>query len=123
MSGKRGQKPYEPNEKDLGLVRELAADGVTVKDIAFIVGISHPTLLKYYGDEMRRVRIENVRKAGKNLYQQAMKGNMTALIFYLKSQGGWREKQEIDLNVEGGLSVEQELSVPQEVLEALIAKL
>jgi len=115
------QAPYEPNENDLALVREMSADGVTIKDIAFMVGVSHTTLLKYYGDEMRRVRIENVRGAGKNLYQQAMGGNMTALIFYLKSQGGWREKQEVDVNVSGGMTIEH--AVSEDVLERLIEKL
>jgi len=112
---------YEPNEKDRQLVLELARDGVNQKDIAFIIGTTDKTLRKYYGDDMRRVRIDCVRKAGKTLYEQGLGGNMAALIFYLKSQGGWREKQDVEVNVSGGVTLEH--SVSEEVLERLIEKL
>ena len=37
-----------------------------------------------------------IANVAKGLVQQAIEGNMTAAIFYLKSQAGWRETQVVD---------------------------
>lgn len=37
----------------------------------------------------------------KSLIQQAQEGNLTAQIFYLKTQGGWKEGNQLEVEVKG----------------------
>lgn len=70
--------------------------------IADYLGISRPTFdaiierdervaLKY-----KKGRSHAILNVSKGLVQQALKGNTTAAIFYLKTQAGWSETQVID---------------------------
>jgi hypothetical protein len=39
---------------------------------------------------------------GGALFNKATKGDTTAMIFWMKTRAGWREKQEIDMTSNGG---------------------
>lgn len=39
-----------------------------------------------------------IANVAKGLVQQAIEGNMTAAIFYLKTQAGWKETQDVNVN-------------------------
>lgn len=46
--GTRGRPPYEPNERDFNKIKMLLAIGWSNERIAGAVGITQPTLRKYY---------------------------------------------------------------------------
>lgn len=46
-----------------------------------------------------------------NLLQQARSGNLTAMIFYLKTQGRWRETSHLDISNEDGTLMPPEIRV------------
>ena len=50
-----------------------------------------------------------------NLIKQAQDGNTTAAIFYLKTQAGWRETNNIDINA----NVKAEMSSLSELMDEL----
>jgi predicted ArsR family transcriptional regulator len=112
---------HVPTDELRARVREMAESGLTQDDIAYEMEIDPKTLRRHYADDLKRSRIRNVQRAGKKLFEMAMEGNTTCLIFYLKSQGGWREKQEIDVNMSGGVTVEH--AVSEDVLNRLAEKL
>jgi hypothetical protein len=74
-------------------VRYLAGLGVRQDDIAEIIGCAPKTLRKRFRDELDRgVAEANATIAG-YLFAAAKAGNITAQIFWLKTQANWREQK------------------------------
>ena len=90
---KPGPKPMEPTKDERAQVAQMASVGITHEQIALCVrdGISADTLVKYFGAELKTARIKANAKIGGKLYNEAMNGNVTAMIWWTKSQMGWRE--------------------------------
>lgn len=80
----------------------MAAVGIVHDEIAAALGISDETLRKYFGDELATGKTRTLAKVADSLVRQALAGNMTAAIFYLKTQGGWRETSAVELSAPGG---------------------
>ncbi len=93
---KGGRPPYEPSDKDRQLVKHMAAYGAPEDEIAKVVGVAEKTLRKHFRDELDTAHTQANVRVAERLYQQCMDGNTTAMIFWLKTRAGWREKQEID---------------------------
>jgi transposase len=88
-----GRPPHQPTEHSRVQVKTLAAVGIRHEDIASKLGISADTLTKYYKQELDDGRIDANAQVGKSLYEQAKNGNITAMIFWLKTRAGWKETQ------------------------------
>jgi hypothetical protein len=71
-------------------VRDLKAFGINNHEIADYLGICHDVLEKKYKPELKKSRLDKVRSVANCLYQKALHGDVTAQIFYLKTQGRWR---------------------------------
>ena len=92
-------------ELDLAKVEELAGLGLTREQIALSLGVSYSTLNRRAKESeeietaMKRGRaLANIKVAGE-LMKAIEKGNVTAIIFYLKTRAGWTEKQKIEAEV------------------------
>jgi len=97
MTIKTGRKAYVPNDQTRAQIKMLAAMGVPDFDIAKVVGISSPTMRKYYMAELETGHIEANAQVAQSLYKQATnkeKPNVSAAIFWLKCRAGWREEAE-----------------------------
>lgn len=72
-------------------VQEMSQYGTPHEEIAALVGISEPTLRKLYKKEL--IQGANMAKLGvrKKLYERCMAGDTACLIFYAKTQLGWKE--------------------------------
>jgi hypothetical protein len=91
---KMGRKPHEPTEKDRRSVEAMSGHGVPELEIARVIGISHPTLRKWYLDELQTGHIKANSMVAQSLYKKAMgngQGAVTACIFWLKCRAGWVE--------------------------------
>ena len=72
--------------------RAYATVGTPHHDIALLMNISTPTLLKYYATELAQAKARGVAMVAKTLYTKAtVDQEPWAICFYLKCQGGWRE--------------------------------
>lgn len=89
-------------EEKILLIEGWAKDGLTQQQIANNLGIGLSTLKKY---KKKSVAIETALKKGKEvadyevenkLYQSAIDGNVTAMIFWLKNRrpDKWKDKKE-----------------------------
>jgi len=86
---------------DYDMTRELEdlASVLNKGQLAAYFGITERTLsnIEKRQPEVRKAyefgRAAKIASMGKNLVQLAMDGNVTANIFYLKTQGGWKEEQ------------------------------
>ena len=87
-------RPHEASEKERKQVETMAGCGVTELDIARVIGISVPTLQKYYRYELDTGHIKANSLVAQSLYNKAIgngQGAVTACIFWLKVRAGWVE--------------------------------
>ncbi|AOF53704.1 LuxR family transcriptional regulator [Rodentibacter caecimuris] len=86
-------------EIDLKQVEALAANGLTQQQIADSLGISERTLRNRKGDfadfadAIKRGKAKGIAIVTNKLMEKIKSGNTTAMIFFLKSQAGWKETQ------------------------------
>lgn len=92
-----GRPPVVFDEEQTAMVERLAAV-LSKGQLADYFGISETTLRAI---EDRQPEVSDAYKRGKgraiagvagNLINQAQNGNVTAAIFYLKTQAGWKEQ-------------------------------
>jgi len=81
----------------------MATIGIPSKAIAEAVGISRMTLRKHFRDELAVGKVRTITKVADSLVRQALAGNMTAAIFFLKTQARWTETHRVDVGVDGEL--------------------
>ena len=75
--------------------------GTPQETIAQILGIDPKTLRKHYRDELDLSRAKANASIGGALFNKAKGGDTAAMIFWMKTQAGWREKQEVDVTSAG----------------------
>lgn len=92
--GQKGREKHVPTKENRKLVESMAAAGVTQADIGIVLELSESTIAKYYRREINRASLlANTAVAGK-LYEKCMAGDITAIIFWLKTRAKWRETKE-----------------------------
>lgn len=84
---------HKPTDETRRLVKSLSAVGIRYVDIAMKLDITDDTLRKHYKRELEDGRIDANASIGQGLFQQAKKGNVAAMIFWLKTRANWRETQ------------------------------
>lgn len=86
---------------------ETLAAVLNQEQIADYFGMSHDTLKRMCDrDESvlrayKRGKAKAIGSIGGNLISQAKAGNVSAAIFYLKTQAGWKETQDVNAVVSG----------------------
>jgi hypothetical protein len=94
-----GRPPHEATEKDRKQVEAMASYGVPELDIARVIGISAPTLRKWYSYELETGHIKANSMVAQSLFQKATgngQGAVTACIFWLKCRAHWVEPKPWD---------------------------
>ncbi|QBQ56488.1 DNA-binding protein [Nitrosococcus wardiae] len=84
-------------------VEELASCGLTHEQIAAALGISESTLYKHktlnpeIAEAIKRGQAKGLAHVANALFNKAVKGNVTAMIFYLKNRAPtlWKDKPDI----------------------------
>ncbi len=87
---------HEPTDERKAMVENLALVGVTQEKIAGILNIDLKTLRKHYREILDYCRDNRNAQLCGRAYKLAMEGNDKLIMFLLKTQAGFREKQEID---------------------------
>jgi hypothetical protein len=89
--------PHAPTPAQRQLVQLHATIGTPQKIIASIIGIDDKTLAKHYREELDHAMAQANATIGGALFNKAKGGDTAAMIFWMKTRAGWREKQDIDL--------------------------
>jgi hypothetical protein len=100
----RGRPAHIPTEEQRIRVQAYATVGTPHNDIAILMGITLKTLLKRYRLELDRGKAQGNAQMGGRLYKAGMNGNIAAMIFWMKSQAGWREKEPTLLDPTDGVA-------------------
>lgn len=85
------QEPHIPTTEMKAKVAALSAFGVSQVKIADYFSLSTPTLVKYYKKELDTAMVDKNLQVATALFQNALDGNVTAQLFWLKCRAGWRE--------------------------------
>jgi hypothetical protein len=109
-TGRKFQLP----KVDLAEVEMMSSVGMTTKQIADALGVPPGQFGKlakndpYVAEAIEKGQARGIRMVTDSLFQNAMKGNVAAQIFWLKNRGAWQDKQELDqrLQVETKMSFE-----------------
>lgn len=88
---------HQPTDETRRLVESSSGLGLPHESIAVLVGIDDKTLRKYYRHELDVGKAKANGQIAKTLYQKAVSGDTTSLIWWTKSQMRWSEtvKQEL----------------------------
>lgn len=87
---------HEPTPETRQLVQLHATVGTTQEDIARILGIDAKTLRKHYRDELDLSLAKANATIGGALFNKAKGGDTAAMIFWMKTQAGWKEKSVVE---------------------------
>lgn len=106
--GEGGGRPRkELSEEEATQVEALAAV-LTVEQIADYFCIGRTTFFEIMNrqpevsERYKRGRAKAIGNVAKNLYQKAVEGDTASACFYLKTQGGWRETNNLNHTSEDG---------------------
>lgn len=87
----------------LEVIEKLATRGLTEEQIAHAIGIHRDTLTNHkkrnseLSEAIKRGRAKGIAKVSNALFEAAISGNVTAMIFYLKNRAPneWSDRHEV----------------------------
>jgi hypothetical protein len=90
-----GRKPFEPTDAERKQVEAMSGYGLPFDQIAVLVrdGINVDTLREHFQAELQSGKAKANAQVGKTLFQKAMGGDTTAMIWWSKTQMRWSEVQ------------------------------
>jgi hypothetical protein len=105
-----GRTRYEITDQIIRQVESLAAQGLSQEQIALSLGWSADTVGRRkkdtadFADALKRGKAKGIATITNKLFEQAKSGNLGAIIYYLKCQGGevWNEKNRLDVSNSDG---------------------
>jgi len=92
-----------PTAEQRKLVQTMAAAGIQSEAICLVMGVSGKTLRKHYRAELDTSLIRANAMVASSLYMKAIKGNVVAQIFWLKTRAGWKEPERIQVQHSGAI--------------------
>ena len=96
-----GRPRFTPTDEERRQVKALSGYGLGHKQMASLIrgGISPITLEKWFHVELDSGHALACAQVGRTLFEKAMGGDTTAMIWWSKSQMGWRERNDVDVTV------------------------
>ena len=103
-----GRPEFEPIEAERKQVEALSGYGLPIDQIAVLVrdGIHIDTLRKHFANELVAGKAKANSGIGRTLFQKAMGGDTTAMIWWSKTQMRWAETQKHELTGADGVPLE-----------------
>lgn len=98
-----GRPPIEITEELCSKAESLAAQGLTMDQIALSLGMGRTTLydkkaeFEDFSDAIKVGQAKGVAIVTNALFTNAKGGNLGAQCFYLKNRAGWTDKTELDI--------------------------
>jgi hypothetical protein len=92
--GRIGNPPFVPTDEQRRDVEAWVRGGLQADDIAILLDKSRSTIDRHFKRELKVGRIKVKLAIGTNLTQKALRGNLTAQIFWLRTQAKWNVRVE-----------------------------
>jgi hypothetical protein len=84
-------KKYKPTDENRKLVEQMSAVGIPQDGIAAVLEIDRKTLAKHFHTELDTAATKANAKIGGTLFNKAMNGDTTAMIWWTKARMRWSE--------------------------------
>ena len=91
---RRTKPPHAPTDAQRQTVQLHTTVGTPQPVLARLLSITEKTLRKYYRDELDLAKAKANATIGGALFNKAKGGETTAMIFWMKTRAGWREKSD-----------------------------
>lgn len=103
-----GRMAFQPTDAERKQVEALSGYGLPIEQIAVLVrdGIHVDTLRAHFETELVSGKAKANGQVGKTLFQKAMGGDTTAMIWWSKTQMRWKEVQQHELTGADGAPLE-----------------
>ena len=96
-----GRPAFEITKEVIAKSEKLAAQGLTLEQIAHVLGICYDTLNEKkkqyveFSEAIKRGQAKGIAQVSNKLYGKALEGDNTAMIFYLKNRDpdNWEDVQ------------------------------
>lgn len=95
---------FKVDDQKLDEIAILAGKGLTINQICAYYGITYTTWLKrtYEHPELKLAfkmgKVKMISSVSGELIKRIKGGNVPATIFYLKTQAGWKETSDVDID-------------------------
>ena len=95
---KAGQPAFKPTDDERKMVEQMTACGIPQESQCLVLrdGIDDKTLRKHFRRELDTAATKANTKVAGTLFNKAMGGDTTALIWWTKTRLNWSEKSEIE---------------------------
>jgi len=103
--------PYQPTDNNRRQVESWSGVGITQEQMAALLEIDVDTLVKYYRKEIDQGKAKACASIGSSFYQKAKDGDTAAMIWWTKSQMGWKGEKVIDHTSSDGSMTPKSLDV------------
>ncbi len=103
---------FIPTDDERKEVEKLIAAGIPQASVAIVIrdGISEPTLRKHFRHELDTAMVKAHGDIAGKIWELAMAGDKTLLIFYAKTQMGWKETQVLEGNPDAPFVIKHEIT-------------
>jgi len=93
-----GRKAFTPTKNEQKQVEIMSGHGVPHEQIAISIrdGICADTLVKYFSKELTVGKARANAQVGKTLFQKALGGDVTAMIWWTKTQMRWTDTRRLE---------------------------
>ena len=115
-------KSKTPTAEQRKLVQTMAA-GIQSEAICLVIGVSGKTLRKHYRAELDTAVTRANAMVASSLYMKAIKGNVVAQIFWLKTRAGWKEPERIQVQHSGAIGHYDLTKLSTDEIREIVAKL
>ena len=95
-----GRKPFVATDAERRQVEALAGVGLPHDQIGALLrdGVCVDVVRDNFAHELKAGKAKASAKIGQTLFNRAIGGETAALIWWTKSQMGWKEKRELDIS-------------------------
>jgi hypothetical protein len=119
---KGGRPPMVVTDVMRRTVRAMAGYGIKHSDICKVIGCHKEALYKYFREELDKAIVEANAQVAQSLFLRATKGEgkdaVTAQIFWLKCNAGWKETSRIEVTGKDGAPIENIHKLVNDPIEA-----
>lgn len=111
-----GMPAWEPSPKELQQIEVMAGLGLTLKQIALVIGVPQYTLRSTCPDVLDRAEMLMNLKVGANLYKMATgptneRNTVQAAIWWTKARMGWKDVSRVESTGVNGGPVENQVQI------------